>query len=166
MKKLILLFALIGICVPCFAQSLSLTTFCKTSIEELNNRKLKLYNLKDQHKIEKTLASLGFTCKAKHKGKGFYDDAGEYYNGVTWTYSKTTSAGTTTVKCDGWSAYKITFPSVDAAKKFMAGVKAAGFKYNSGWGGYMIPGNENVEWTGVTINCSGSTVTINANVSA
>lgn len=169
MKRIILLFALIGLCMPCFAQQLTLTTFCKTSIqsgypdEYGRAPKVKLYDLKVQSKIEKTLVSLGFTRKAKKSQKEFDDCSGEYYTHVTWTYAKSTSAGTTTVKSDGGGSYAITFPSADAAQKFMSTVKAAGFKYNEFREGmYAMPGNDKVYWAGVGISISGKTVKIEA----
>ena len=119
----------------------------------------KIMVTKEDSQIDDALIKNGFYKLYRSSSQQWNDVVDEMMDCNDAYFTKKVEGGKITVKesCGYW---EIKFPTAAEKNKFLKTAEKIGFKYNSGWDAYMVPGTEDLYWISNYIFIDGNTVII------
>ena len=119
----------------------------------------KIMVTKTDSQIDDALIKNGFYKLYRSSSQQWNDAIDEMMDCHDAYFTKEVADGKITVKesCGYW---EIKFPTAAEKNKFLKTAEKIGFKYNSGWDAYMVPGTEDLYWISNYIFIDGNTVII------
>ena len=114
---------------------------------------------KDDKSIDASLSRLGFNKEYRTTSEVWNDAIDEMMPCNNACFTKEIPSGkiTVTEECGYW---EINFPTTDEKNKFLKTAEDMGYRYNSGWGAYIVPGTEDDYWIANFIFVDGNTISI------